>query len=272
MSRRSNLTTLRTNKISLNLSNFNNKFYVLGLNFLKTFKQLLLQKRIFVFNENLNFFCNKIYLKSSFFFEAHKLKSYKKKTKKKLKKIKKKITIIPNLIENLSKLFNINSIITNFEVINNKMNSKLFSFLSTRFQYIVFMLFSRRLNLYLDFIKLTALYSENKVDLNTYLYVLMQIFKYLRKQQHSAYFKFLLILFNVLIFNVAKMKNIKSKIKGIKIIIGGRLKGKQKAKTQTIKLGLVPIQTLYKNIEFAKGYTFTRNFGVYGFKIWVYKN
>jgi ribosomal protein S3 len=99
----------------------------------------------------------------------------------------------------------------------------------------------------------------------------MEIFKNLRKQQHGFYIKFLITFFNVLIFETMPIKELNSPIKGVKIFINGRLKGKQKASTEAVRVGVVPIQSINKNIEFAKGYTFTQNFGVYGFKIWIYR-
>lgn len=74
-----NLLTLQKKRLFLNLSNTNNKFYLLGLNFLKFFKQLLLKKNILLIKENLNYSNNKIFFKGSFFYKSVLLTKLKKK-------------------------------------------------------------------------------------------------------------------------------------------------------------------------------------------------
>ena len=67
-----------------------------------------------------------------------------------------------------------------------------------------------------------------------------------------------------------KFKSIYDKILGMKFIISGKIKGKLRARNTSIQIGLIPISTHNKNIEFSKTSVFTI-YGTYGIKLWVYK-
>ena len=59
-----------------------------------------------------------------------------------------------------------------------------------------------------------------------------------------------------------------SKIKGIKILIKGRLNGVPRAKQKTLIIGKVPVQRISENINFHQTTT-TSSTGSYGIKVWV---
>jgi ribosomal protein S3 len=59
-----------------------------------------------------------------------------------------------------------------------------------------------------------------------------------------------------------------SKVKGIKIIVKGRLNGVPRAKHKIITIGDVPVQTISANVDFAQTTTHNSN-GSYGIKVWV---
>jgi hypothetical protein len=101
-----------------------------------------------------------------------------------------------------------------------------------------------------------------------------EVFKYLRKRNHGKFLVFIKEVFNVFIshFNNNEVSDKKRKFKGTKLIIKGRLKGKTMSSKTIIQLGNIPMQTLSIPIEFACVHTFTQQFGVFGFKIWVYKD
>lgn len=274
MSRKANLTTLYSKSTSLNLSNFNTKFYLLGLNFLKAFKQMLLIKNVLLCNETVSLINNKISLTGDLFFRSNKLKIYKKrKIVHQKSNLIKKQNILLSLIKTVSKKMKTNIVISDFNVLNNSLNKEFNIFLFRNLKKYVAQLFSRRFNLFIDFIKLTSLFFYSKIDIKTYLYFITEIFKFLRKRSHSRFFSFLKILFELLVKSSSsfELEN-SSVIKGIKLVIGGRLKGKPKASNIIIRTYLTPLQSLDANIEFTKSHTFTQNFGVFGFKMWVYKN
>ena len=58
--------------------------------------------------------------------------------------------------------------------------------------------------------------------------------------------------------------------RGIKIMLSGRLGGHEMSRSEDIRLGAIPLQTLQANIDygFAKSHT---TYGIIGVKVWVYK-
>nr|YP_009398732.1 ribosomal protein S3 [Kuetzingia canaliculata]ARW67918.1 ribosomal protein S3 [Kuetzingia canaliculata] len=62
----------------------------------------------------------------------------------------------------------------------------------------------------------------------------------------------------------------KANIQGIKIQISGRLNGAEIARTEWVREGRVPLQTLRANIDY--GYTRAQTiYGILGIKIWLFK-
>ena len=57
---------------------------------------------------------------------------------------------------------------------------------------------------------------------------------------------------------------------GIKVTVGGRLGGADIARTETIKKGRLPLQTLRADIAFAKEKAYL-TYGVIGIKVWIYR-
>jgi small subunit ribosomal protein S3 len=54
---------------------------------------------------------------------------------------------------------------------------------------------------------------------------------------------------------------------GIKIQVSGRLNGAEMARTEWIREGRVPLQTLRADIDYAK-----KQLGVLGIKVWLFKS
>jgi len=123
-------------------------------------------------------------------------------------------------------------------------------------------LFTRRFNLFVDFIKIAALFGKNKVNSKTFLFVVGQVFRTLPKRKHNIFLIFLKTVFQVLIENKS--------ILGVKFLISGRLKGKPRSSTVSILMGSTPVQSLSENIEYSKTNVYTLN-GAFGFKLWVYR-
>ena len=62
----------------------------------------------------------------------------------------------------------------------------------------------------------------------------------------------------------------KSSVKGVKIQVGGRLNGAEIARTEWVRAGRVPLQTLKANIDYC--YTTANTiYGIIGVKVWIYK-
>ncbi|MHC5059997.1 MAG: 30S ribosomal protein S3 [Planctomycetota bacterium] len=58
--------------------------------------------------------------------------------------------------------------------------------------------------------------------------------------------------------------------KGVKIICGGRLAGAEIARSETQKLGSIPLQTLDANVDYGVATSHT-SYGTIGIKVWIYK-
>lgn len=59
-------------------------------------------------------------------------------------------------------------------------------------------------------------------------------------------------------------------VRGIKVMISGRLDGTEIARSEWLAQGKIPLQTLRSNIDFAKAEAYT-TYGVVGVKVWIYK-
>jgi len=59
-------------------------------------------------------------------------------------------------------------------------------------------------------------------------------------------------------------------VKGIRIYLGGRLAGADMARSEEIKKGRVPLQTIRANIDYARGKA-NMPYGDLGIKVWIYK-
>lgn len=91
------------------------------------------------------------------------------------------------------------------------------------------------------------------------------------------------LLADVLIFNLQKRISfrkcirkileryrIENELNGIKIQIAGRLNGAEIARTEWVREGRVPLQTLRADIDYSYK-TAQTNYGVLGIKIWIFK-
>jgi hypothetical protein len=276
MSKGTNLTTLRKFR-NFNLSNNNSNFYLHGFNFLKNFKQLLQEKQVILCNENLNLFTHFISFKGDLFFKTVKIKSYRKRRVLKQIFYNQKIFFLKKIFDltfrKMSKVFSVNLFLPNFKLLNKEVDSKMLVLLFKKLKPYSRTLFSRRFGLFIDFLKLSVLFVYSKINAETYLSIITDVFKFLKKRSHAKFFSFLKVVFFLLSSpNVNKSIPYMDHLRGFKLLIKGRLKGKPKASSIIIKAGIMPTQTLNANVSFAKGRTFTQNFGVFGFKIWVFKN
>jgi hypothetical protein len=123
-------------------------------------------------------------------------------------------------------------------------------------------LFPRRFNFFLDFLKLSTLFTRKLVLCSFYIKLIVEIFRILQKKRHGPFISFLKKFFNFLLANSPLLQ-------GIKFSISGKLKGKQRSNWHSFTLGRVPIQSLHAQIDFAKAHCYTLT-GVFGLKLWVF--
>lgn len=67
----------------------------------------------------------------------------------------------------------------------------------------------------------------------------------------------------------AVLKQQNSKIKGIKILIKGRLNNAARSRNQYIKIGTIPLITKSRDIDYSESTAFTPTTGTIGVKIWI---
>ena len=263
MGQKSNIITLRKNQDKDFLSH-NTKFNFIILNFINSLKVLMNKRSIFLINTDFTYNCNKIYLKFVVFYSTRKLNSYRKFTSKK----KSKTYALPlnNILSRIQKLSKTTLIFTQFKVLTIK-NKDLVQLFYNNFKKFAGVLFDKRYNLFLDFIKIASLFFEKKISTKILLHMLGKIFCFLQKKRHSQFFVFIEKLFNLFLINT---KNEGSNIRGIRFLVSGKLLGKAMASRQLINIGCVPTQTYKEHIDFEQLHVYTL-YGVFGFKIWIAK-
>ena len=155
--------------------------------------------------------------------------------------------------------------------LNNYLDRDLLNAFYKSFKRFVGVLFNRRFNLFIDFLKINALFLKSKVSSKVYLSLLGQIFRILPKSKHGRFLLFLKLLFKALIDISENSKNSFIKpILGVKLLISGKLKGKPRSTVSCIQVGSVPSQSIDKNVDFSKIHVYTL-YGAFGFKIWIHK-
>jgi len=60
-------------------------------------------------------------------------------------------------------------------------------------------------------------------------------------------------------------------VQGVRIAIGGRVGGAEMARSEEIKRGRIPLQTLRADVQFARTEAYMPYSGLIGVKVWIYK-
>ena len=274
MGQKSNIITLRTSQKNLSFveSGKNATSFLHGLKFSTVLEQLLNRKNILLVDSTINFVSNQCYLCINLFYRTSKLSIYKKKILRVSQKgVKPKDRSLSQVLIEQLKLLRTNLIILSFRNTNRDINDSFCKIIYFKVAKFIGILFSRRFNLFIDFIKITALFCQDKVPLKTFLFLLGQIFRILQKRKHNQFLFFLKNLFQLLVIGSELKQNSSfSNIRGIKFIVNGKLQGKTRADSSCIQIGAVPIQSIDKSIEFSRLHVYTL-YGVFGFRIWVHR-
>ena len=273
MGQKSNVLTLRNLKQNLNLITENSKLFLYGFTFLKNFEKLLSKKGILVTERVLNFDNNQCFLNLTTFFRSIKMLNYRRKGFMLKKNLRKTPSSILNLFSTSFKLFGTNLIVVSLKNLNKNLDKSIVNFFYKKAKRFTGILFARRFNLFIDFLKFSSFFFQSKISSNSYLFLLGQIFRILPKRKHNRFLFFLKTMFQSLVNELPKIyPNVSttSSIKGIKFIVNGKLQGKTRASSSCIQVGSVPIQSISKNIEFSKLHVYTV-YGAFGFQMWVYR-
>lgn len=274
MGQKSNLITLYKNKSS-NFYNIEKNVFIFFYSFLQQLKELFFKKNIWIAYEHLNMYKNSLFFNGSLFFGSQSLKILKRKQKirhfanNKFIFLRKE-SFIKKIFNKIIKKFNLNYVFCDFLILNKYIKKNILSFLYNKLKIYLKSIFSRRTNLFIDFIKLTCLFIVSKINLEIYGNILMQIFSLIQKTHHNKYIFFIKTIFNILVFELKQQKYLFT-IRGIKAVLKGRLRGKAMASSIIVQAGVVPIQSIDKKIDYCKANAFTSNLGVFGLKLWVYK-
>ena len=263
MSQKANLITLRKRSPTLNISTEHPRLVVHLITFANTFIKLLSKQGIWVIATKLFLQNNICKLHAVIYISAKQLIFYKKLPLTNLTNkhnFFNKKSCFTKIFFKFFNRYKINVYSFNFNCLNSQINIKLVKNFYPLVRSQIKRLFIRRFNLLLDFLSINALFSQNLFSAEKYLELLAKVFQYLTKRQHSSFISFMEKLFKEIC--------LKSSIKGIKLIINGKLKGKTRASKAIIEYGGVSNQTINAEIDFAIVNTHTR-MGAFGFRLWV---
>ena len=56
---------------------------------------------------------------------------------------------------------------------------------------------------------------------------------------------------------------------GMKFVLGGRIRGKQRSSSTKIRMGRIPTQTIREQVDFEASHVYTL-YGVFGIKMWAF--
>ena len=253
---------LKKSKEDFNLFSYTGKHFVFIFRFIKYLNFLFSNKNVWIFSNIINFVSNKLYITLNLFYRTSKITYYRKKGYAKKISLKKSNKFLFLFFSFFSKFRN-NFFNFNIRILNKEIDKNSVSLLFKKMKRFSGMLFNRRFGLFIDFLKITSLFCNNKINVKNFLFLIMQIFKGIPKQNHTKFLVFLSFLFKLIIKNFPL-------IKGLKFKIYGRLRGKPRASFSCIQEGTMPIQSFDKDITFAQIHAYTV-IGAFGLRLWVFK-
>lgn len=272
MGHKSNTLTIRQNFLETSLISTASLTFFNGLALLKSLSSIFKKFGVIITSETFNITSNKIFINLNLFYKSIKSSSLKKRIKTQTSCKSNKVCII-SLNRWFSKFLKTRHNLIKLSLLNLNflINSKPLLVLFNRTKKFLNTIFSRRFNLYLDFLKLSSLYLSSLISTKQYTLLLGQVFKFVSKKSHTKFIAFLKVLFKLLISESINLKQNGKQIMGVKFIINGKLQGKPRSTSVFLQEGIIPIQTLSKQIHFFQTTVFTL-LGTFGLKLWVYKN
>lgn len=271
-----NLTSFNKNCINdTNILIFNNKQIINFINYYNYLKQTLKLKNVYIDNITFYLIGKNLIINLFIYYSSLKLSLLKKKSKlnynstgnKHISKIDTQNKLFPTHFIKKNKL---NNATIKFLNINKNINVKKTLTLYKAIKNSIVTLLKKKRYLLIDFIRISVLLMEAKISVKIFTIFIGQIFATLSKKSHNRFFLILKKLFKIMILDEKIDKNI-TKIKGIKLKMGGRLRGKTRSDVRTITVGTVPLQSTSKHIEYFKQHIFTI-YGTFGLKVWIYRN
>ena len=268
-----NLTSFNKNCIIYNnILIYNNKKIINFINYYNYLKQALKLKNIYI--ENITFYLigKNLIINLTIYYSSLKLSLLKKKSKYNFNNTQISNLYSKNLLfpKNFIKNNKLNNVIIKFLNINKKINTQKALYLYKIIKNSIITLLKKKRYLLVDFLRITTLLIETKISVKIFTIFIGQMFATLSKKSHNRFFLILKKLFNVIIFNKKINSNL-IKIKGLKLKMNGRLRGKPRADVKAITVGSVPLQSNSKHIEYFKQHVFTI-YGAFGLKVWLFRS
>lgn len=266
MGQKSILLTLRKNRNS-NLSSLQYKNFIYPVIFLRHLKKLFYQKKIFLVNSSFNISGNQTVLDLQLFFQTVKINKFKRNilfSKRKTSKFQK----VLNLYSEVLSFLKTNLIFLKVINFNKYIDKPVFLKLFFKFKKYHNTLFPRRFNFFIDFIKISVLFLYSRINIHFYIEILGKILKILPKRRHNLFLSFVELFFNTLITDFQKVYT--ATLRGVKLMLSGRIAAKPRAKFKYFQVGKIPSQSIDANIQFSKLHVYTF-YGVFGLKIWTYR-
>ena len=272
MSQKANLITIKK-KNRFELITQNSKIWNSLTILVENISRLFLIKGISLFKSFWGFDTNLVSIDLFLFYQNSKISIYKRKiVEKKNNDVFSTLRGTKGFLICLKKfisLYGYNCFTIKAQNLNLLVDKKRVSFLFRKLKMFSANIFTRRFNLFIDFIKITTLFYQNYIELSSYIKIWARIFRFLSKRLHSRFIVFVKTVIKLLIEIGIKKKNLKYAIKGVKFVLRGRIRAKPRASSNLVQMGTTPVQSFNKNIDFAFSHVHTL-YGVYGIKFWVY--
>ena len=282
MAQKGNLITLRKRN-NIELITQNTKIWASLFVFVENIGRLFFVKGVWVLKSCCGFDTNLVSINFSLYYQTFKIALLKKKlirtgTIEQEGNFNHPIFIknrcLSNLFTSYKQALGYNYFNFNFVNLNNLVNKRKLVHLYKALKMFSFNIFTRRYNLFIDFLKITILFLDNHISLSGYIKIWVLIFKNLHKRLHGKFFLFVRKTIEVMLKIKKSKKNKIQEIQesffsGAKFILSGRIRGKPRSSSTLICLGRVPTQSIKKKVEFASSHVYTL-YGVYGIKMWTF--
>jgi hypothetical protein len=273
MAQKSNLLTIRK-KNFIQIITHNTKVWVVFLSFLENINRLFYLKNVSVCNYFFGTENNLVFLELFLYFNVSKKLQLEKKIKRAKFNVV-QILCISKLLKQLNYLQRLNFYIIKLNILNTHVNVYVFNRFYSKIKFFLSTLFARRYKLFIDFLQFASLFFCGKINLKVFISVLGRIFQYLSKRLHGRFLSFLKAVFGFFVETFFKKRRrgvsvFTSSIRGIKFLLNGKFRGKNRSTSKLMHVGQIPTQSISKNIVFDSCFVHTL-YGAFGLKIWLYK-